>query len=434
MVVTPFRPRARPRAALAVALGVLLLFAVPSSGAEPAPARADAAAGGGHARASRSCSPAVRGYRRLLTRRLERRIRNAARHGRRARHSRARLRRATRKTRLCGQRAPARLRRPVDSEATSTAWRPYGPGSPWNRRVRRGARVEGRSSEVVRRLLGWGAAQNLLAGHADSGADYYHPLYFSSGSDPVFELHATQAWGTAEVEGHRVRIPDAARAAGGGDGHWAVITEDGWEYDLWAVSSKPRGGGRLEFGWGGRTRVDGDGLGSNATAAHFGLAAGVIRAPELEAGRIEHALFMGVRCTAPASAAVYPAAPGTGEPCSKQRGESDADAPPMGSRFVLDMSEAEIDALRVPGWKKTILRALAGYGMIVGDAIGSGSWGLQLESGSTYTSFGQPDRLAEFARNAGIPTWQGMHVFNIQDGVDWTKLRLIAPCESNATC
>ena len=313
-------------------------------------------------------------------------------------------------------------------------WRPYGWGSPWNRVVPRGARVEGRSAAVVGRLLSWGPAQNLLAGHADSGADYYHPLYFSSGSDPVFELHATQAWGRAEIEGHRVRVPDAARAAGGGDGHLAVITEDGWEYDLWAVSSKPRGGGRLEFGWGGRTRVDGDGLGSNATAAHFGLAAGVIRAPELEAGRIEHALFMGVRCTAPASESVYPAAPGTGEPCSKQRGESDVDAPPMGARFVLDMSDAEIDALRVPGWKKTILRALASYGMIVGDAIGSGSWGLQFESGSTYTSFGQPDRLAQFARAAGIPTWNGMHVFNLQDGVDWTRLRLIAPCVSSGTC
>lgn len=434
MVVSPFRPRASLPVALLVALWLVLVPGAAPSGADAAPVRADAAAKRGHTRAARICAPAVRSYRRLLTRRLERRIRHAARHGRRASHSRARLRRATRKSRLCGKGRPARLRRPIDSEATSRVWRPYGLGSPWNRVVPRGARVEGRSAAVVGRLLSWGPAQNLLAGHADSGADYYHPLYFASGSDPVFELHATQAWGRAEIEGHRIRVPDAARAAGGGDGHLAVITEDGWEYDLWAVSSKPRGGGRLEFGWGGRTRVDGDGLGSNATAAHFGLAAGVIRAPELEAGRIEHALFMGVRCTAPASESVYPAAPGTGEPCSKQRGESDVDAPPMGARFVLDMSDAEIDALRVPGWKKTILRALASYGMIVGDAIGSGSWGLQFESGSTYTSFGQPDRLAQFARAAGIPTWNGMHVFNLQDGVDWTRLRLIAPCVSTGTC
>ena len=294
-----------------------------------------------------------------------------------------------------------------------------------------GAPLHPRSGRIVSQLLSWGRAQDLLAGHSGTSADYYHPIYFSSASDPVFELDATRDWGISDIEGHRIRIPDAARPAGGGDGHLSVITEDGWEYDLWTVSSKPRGGGRLRFGWGGRTRIDGDGLGSNATAAHYALSAGVIRAPELEAGRIDHALFIGVRCTAAGDKAVYPAAPGTGEPCAG----SDSDAPPMGSRFVLDMSDAEIDALRVPAWKKAILRAMSSYGMIVGDAIGSGAWGLQFESGSSYTSFGRPDPFASFARQAGVGTWEGMYAFNVQDGVDWeSKLRLVAPCVSSGTC
>src|ERR687896_733051 len=122
-------------------------------------------------------------------------------------------------------------------------------------------------------------------------------------------------WGRASIEGHRIRIPDAARPAGGGDGHLAVGAEDGWGYDLWAGSAKPSGGGRLEFGWGGRTRIDGDGLGSNATAAWFGLAAGVIRAPELEAGRIEHALFMGGRGTDSKQAALFSGPPNKGGAC-----------------------------------------------------------------------------------------------------------------------
>jgi hypothetical protein len=328
-------------------------------------------------------------------------------------------------------RAPKRLRRSVPPEATSTRWRPYGPHSPWNRRVPAGAPLHPRSEPIVSKLLSWGRAQDLLAGHSGTSADYYHPIYFSSASDPVFELDATRDWGTSEIEGHRIRIPDAARPAGGGDGHLSVITEDGWEYDLWTVSAKPRGGGRLRFGWGGRTRIDGDGLGSNATAAHFALAAGIIRAPELRAGRIDHALFIGVRCTAARSEAVYPAAPGTGEPCAG----SDPDAPPMGARFVLDMSDAEIDALRAPAWKKTILRAMSSYGMIVGDAIGSGSWGLQFESGSSYTSFGRQDPFAALARRAGVGTWEGMYVFNVHDGVDWeSRLRLVAPCVSSADC
>ena len=62
----------------------------------------------------------------------------------------------------------------------------------------------------------------------------------------------------------------------------AVIDQaSGWEYDFWQVESKPAGGGTISISWGGRTAIgtaDADGLGSNATAAHFGLAAGVIRA------------------------------------------------------------------------------------------------------------------------------------------------------------
>ncbi len=435
MLLSPFRPGLVLLACVVTALCLLAPATGSASGARSAAQPGAAAAGPGHVRAVRPCSPARRSYRRLLTRKLRRQIRHTERRGRRAGRPRARLARAVRKTRRCGQRrrAARRVHRTTPPEATSAAWRPYGPRSPWNRRVRRGAPVDPRSGQVVHRLLSWGSAQNLLAGHADTDADYYHPIYFSKASDPVFELDATQQWGSSEIDGHQIHIPEAARPAGGGDAHMSVITEDGWEYDLWTVSSKPRGGGTLRFGWGGRTRVDGDGLGSNATAAHFGLAAGVIRAPELDAGRIDHALFMGVRCTAQASTAVYPAAEHTGEPCSKNR-ESDENAPPMGARFVLDMSDSEIDSLRVPGWKKTILRALASYGMIVGDAIGSGAWGLQLESGSSYTSFGAADPLAAFARRAGLGQWNGMYVFNLQDGVDWSRLRLVEPCVSAGNC
>jgi hypothetical protein len=283
-------------------------------------------------------------------------------------------------------------------------------------------------------MLSWGPAQQLAAGNADSSADFYHPLYFSKSSDPVFTLHATQPWGVNPLEGMRIHIPDEARAAGGSDGHMAVITEDGWEYDFWTVTSKPRGGGTLEFGWGGRTRIDGDGLDSNATAAHFGLAGGVIRAPEMAAGKIDHALFMGVKCTDSRSAAVYPAATGTGEPCS-DLGLSNADAPPLGARFYLDLSDPQIDALPVPAWKKTILKAIAHYGMIVGDRFGSGSWGLEFESGSTYTSFGAQDQVGAFASSVGIPMWGGLFYFNLQDGVDWqSHLRVVDPCLSNGTC
>jgi hypothetical protein len=41
----------------------------------------------------------------------------------------------------------------------------------------------------------------------------------------------------------------------------------------------------------------------------------------------------------------------------------DAGAPPTGSLLQLDMSPSEINALEIPGWKKTVLRAMVTYGM-----------------------------------------------------------------------
>ena len=91
------------------------------------------------------------------------------------------------------------------------------------------------------------------------------------------------------------------------------------------------------------------------------------------------------------------------------------------------MSDAEIAALSVPAWKKTIFPAMARYGMVMGDT-GSGSWAIQAESGSTYTSFGYEDRLVSFARSVGAPLSNGRYVFNLRDGVDWaSRLRVIHP-------
>jgi hypothetical protein len=104
----------------------------------------------------------------------------------------------------------------------------------------------------------------------------------------------------------------------------------------------------------------------------------------------------------------------------------------MGARFQLNMSDAEIEALAVPAWKKTIFRAMARYGMIMGDT-GSGSWAIQAESGSTYTSFGHEDRLVSFARSVGVPLSNGRYVFNLRDGIDWaSRLRVIHPALESA--
>ena len=282
---------------------------------------------------------------------------------------------------------------------------------------------------MVQRILGFGAIQNLQAGTSGTSDDWSHPTYYPDGDDPWFTIHCVQSWGTCSIEGHSVRIPDAAKPAAGGDAHLTVVDQgSGWEYDLYDVRSKPAGGGTLEIGWGGRTRIDGDGRGSDAVAARFGNLAGIIRAQELEAGSIPHALFAVIKCGASSPRYVYPAMK-DGTVCVDT-----TNAPPMGSHLWLAMSDDQIEALAVPRWKKTVLHAMADYGMFMGDT-GGGSWGIQAESGQTYTSFGYEDPLVTFAKANGWAPYNGRYVANLRDGVDWARyLRVLDPCVSQGTC
>jgi hypothetical protein len=313
-------------------------------------------------------------------------------------------------------------------------WRPYSDSSPFNRTVPAGAKPAANSSAIVSRVLGFGPASHMLGGVADTGDDWGQPIYYSQPSDPVYTVHCAEAWGNCEIEGLQVRIPSAAQPAAGGDAHMAVIDQaGGWEYDFWQVRSKPAGGGTITISWGGRTAIGtqtADGLGSNATAAHFGLAAGLIRLEELKAMQINHALAMVVKCTNGTS--VWPAEGAVGTTCSSI-GLPNADAPALGQHFYLAMSDAEIDALSVPQWKKAILLALAHYGAFVRDT-GGGTWGFSAESGSSYTSFGYRDPWERLGDSQGVYENASELVFDLREGVDWTKLRAVDPCVAAATC
>ena len=201
------------------------------------------------------------------------------------------------------------------------------------------------------------------------------------------------------------------------------------EYDLW--HAEPVSGGVLSYNAGRKIPIDGDGLNSAATASRFGNLAGRIRAQEMEVGQINHAFFMAASTTA--TNAVYPAA--------KSDGNNDPAAgyPPMGTRFQLQITDAEL--ARFPPWKQTILRAFRDYGGYLGDTTGSPWTYPALESGSSYTSFGLEDRMVTFARQAmqegqdGISYSGGAYYMDVSSGVDWAnRLRVIAPCVTERTC
>src|SRR5258707_781453 len=146
------------------------------------------------------------------------------------------------------------------------SWRPYSGASPFNKSTT-GVTVHPNSAAMVKEALQWGSPANLVDA-AGAANDWARPTYYAQPSDPIFTLHSVG--GNSEVEGLRIPIPTEAQPAGGGDAQMTVVTPDGWEYDFLGVQSKPAGGGTLTFVKGGRTRIDGNGLGSEATAAHFG--------------------------------------------------------------------------------------------------------------------------------------------------------------------
>jgi hypothetical protein len=296
----------------------------------------------------------------------------------------------------------------------------------------------------VRSTLDSKDVQAMVVGHPQrSPNDFGHPVYYSDAADPLYTVYCLRWVRRCEVQGARVRIPSNALPAGGTDAHMAVIDAASHrEYDFWDVRTAPLPplGGAILVGHGGRTAWGtrgAEGLGSNATAAHFGLSAGVIRAEEWEGAAsrnrpIRHALFAGVSCTNGES--VYPAAPDTrGTVCNTGR----AEAPPLGARYQLDMSADQIDRLQAPAWKSAILKTLARYGMIVGDTFGGDqhAFGLLTESDTEYTALGQSGRFAELGRAWGVPTYEGAYVFDIASGVGWLKhLRVVRPCVSSGKC
>ena len=276
----------------------------------------------------------------------------------------------------------------------------YSSSSPFNTPVPANPTVAPNSSQIVQRLASLGPPAANNAGAAGTPMDWSHPVYFAKASDPVYTIHQT-GWANPDVEGRQIHIPVGAKPAGGDDASFSVVDTDGWEYDFWQAQAPSGDGGTFTANFAKRAPWDGNGLGTSGTpyqggitAAGFSNQAGVIRLSEMKAGVINHALFMSVRGW---NGRVWPSAKLSGT-----TGEvADPNAPAMGQHFWLDMTQPQIDALSVPEWQKIILRAMAKYGMYVGDNGGS-PWALQFESGDNYTSFGQQDPWIAYAQAQGI--------------------------------
>ena len=248
------------------------------------------------------------------------------------------------------------------------------------------------------------------------------PLYYAANSDPLVELVATQSWGQNPLNGRKIRVPQSALAEQESDGHLTIVLAPnnakvaGEMVDLW--EAQPVKEGKLLFGWGGPGNMTGTLLQSNglsADAAGFDLQAGLVRGPELKAGTIPHALVVAVKDVK--SSYVYPASHTDGA-------SGEVAAPAMGQRFYLAYSDAEIAALPFPPWKKAVLTALAHYGFYIGDS-GNNTLGFLWETSSTGAGSAEP--FVEIGREQGVPDSSGSYTFKLSEGVDWSRLRAVAP-------
>ena len=322
-----------------------------------------------------------------------------------------------------------------DGVFPSSCWRPYAEESPFNDRLSRTPQVKNGSTGTIEQLTSQAPGVSYFVA-GDEARDWGVAMYYSDASDPVYTVHCTEPWGTCAVEGAQIHIPEGADPSGvwplpnpsaDYDSHLTVVDQaTGWEYDLWNIRRIQNG--EITIKWGGKTRVDGDGLGSDAVAARFGAAAGLIRAEELREGKIDHALSLTVPCTV---GHTWPASKGALE-CS-YAGMPTNNALQNGDLLHLKMSYKRIATF--PRWKSAILEAWKRYGAFVGDTTGDATqWALKFESAAGYEAEGEDDPLVDLARDQGFEpvdyngNGQDEFWFDVAGGVDWDKkLRVVKP-------
>ena len=332
------------------------------------------------------------------------------------------------------------------SNFPSSCWRPYSSSSPFNHPLPPNPTIASDSASIVSNLTAnddnFEGGQGQFAFTSDDGRD---GVYYSRPSDPVVTIHCTYEWGPGtctgadkvNIDGQQIHIPAGAMPQdNGSDMHMTVVDQTNQlEYDfehatwssdhqtlnVWSGAEIPAGPNQ------------GTGLGGGGTAAHTATLAGLITEPELASGTINHALAINVPCT---NGTVYPAAQANGLACNQEQGQNNTGtAAPLGSLFQLNMTDAQIANSGAPAWEKTIMTAMARYGMYVNDTDGIGNIELEAESDISYTSLGGQPLLSNFIKAKGGWFYSPLNRW-IMEGPDIpvNKLRVVDPCWAQGLC
>ena len=332
------------------------------------------------------------------------------------------------------------------SNFPSACWRPYGSSSPFNRPLPANPAIAPDSASVITNLtankVSFESNGSQFAFTSDDGRD---GVYYSRSSDPVITIHCTYYWGPGtcsgankvNIDGQQINVPAGAMPQDdGGDMHMTIVdqvnqTEYDFEHASWSADHTTLNvweGAEVPAG-----PNQGTGLGGGGTAAGIATLAGLITEPELASGTINHALAINLPCT---DGAVYPAQGANGLPCNQIQGEKNTGSTaPLGSLLQLNMTDAQIAASGAPTWEKTIMTAMAHYGMYVNDTDGIGTIELEAESDISYTSIGGRPLMSNFIAAQGGWYWSPLNRW-IMAGpeIPISKLRVVDPCWAEGQC
>jgi hypothetical protein len=328
------------------------------------------------------------------------------------------------------------------------SFRPYGDNSIWNMPLPDNPILYSRSASIVAQACANGACGGRVIDTQEAGNfDYNHPIYFATMNDPIVNTKCTLYCGGPLPA--QIRIPSKARPAGGSDSHMGVVQPDGTEIDFWGTAQPTRdwvSGDTLSalngvtcgnfFTGAGFTR-------SASTAGGACLGGGLIRAAEIRADAINHALFTVVSCVDP-NIHVYPASQSALD-CTAGTANI-----PLGARIQLDLTDQQIDA--IPGvspWQRPILHALHRYGAYVMDTGGGTSTGnlieFKIDDPTPYVIYAPaiPVPWDQMAKAwgwyneviAGSGTTEPRYWAPDKWGVDFAQhLRIVDPCYAMGTC
>jgi hypothetical protein len=237
----------------------------------------------------------------------------------------------------------------------------FAPTSVWNRPLGDHAPVSPDSRRLVKELQ----RQVKYAGSWINTNQFSVPIVTVSARQPAVRVHLDTSYAPLARDFSRVPVPRNARPASGGDHHlvvWQPSSNTMWEF--WLMH---RSHGAWHARWGAKishvTRSSGIvPAPEGATASGLPLVGGLMTIDDLRAGKIDHALAIGIPGVRKGTA-TWPADRTDGRIAGGR-------SIPMGTRFRLD-PKVDVDKLGLPPATAIIAKAAQRYGIIARDTSGS---------------------------------------------------------------